>query len=763
MPTPLSSLSVADPLRLVSASLLITLCASTAVTALAGDTAMDDWYPFQPTSTPDPGAIGLNDWLESPAGARGFVTIEGDRFAFEDGTPVSFWGINHGNKTCAPEHDDADFRAPFYRKYGVNCVRMHKFTWAGGNQGIGDPHDSTRLTDEGWDRFDYYVARLKEQGIYHGWSHIYGQRLQEADRDRVLAYDEIKALEGGHLAGSTIGLVNFAPDLQDISIQLTVNMLNHVNPYTGKRYADEPALAFIEFQNEDDIYFATTHDRVMKCPTYKRLFCELFSDWLREKYGSHEALAEAWGRGLNAYPEFMANEHLDRRNVFPIAHHWWYSREGFENQSRTKGAGQRLLDTAAFLHETQNAFYRRFAEAVRATGYKGPLVGSCWQAGDGIGHYYNLWSDARVGIIDRHNYFGGSGGHRLRPGPVDPAAMVDRPGSGLLGTGMQAVADRPFALSEWMSLIPNQWIAEATPIIAIYGMGLQGWDASYHFASSGRGFTETVSYRGGNIYNVDSPTQLGLYPALARIVHRGDVAEGDVVATRYVSRDDLRRGELPFDESVEQAGDVKAFGGAIPAEALAIGRVLVDFVERSRPPDVADLDAYRGDGLTHSTTGQLAWRHDGAHTGYFTVDTPATRAAVGFLPARPLRLGGLTLEPTDQFAVVLVTALGRDQTLDDADRLLVTVMARARNSGMHYSDDGTELLELGGPPILLEPVRATLRFDDADTPATVRLLDHDGLSTDRTRPLDDGRLVIDGRADRTPYYLIERDSAAASR
>ncbi len=90
----------------------------------------------------------------------------------------------------------------------------------------------------------------------------------------MLAYDEVRNAGSSFLKGSTIGLVNFAPDLQDLSIELTVNLLNHVNPYTGKKYADEPALAYIELQNEDDIFFPTTEKWVEQCPTYKKLFCK---------------------------------------------------------------------------------------------------------------------------------------------------------------------------------------------------------------------------------------------------------------------------------------------------------------------------------------------------------------------------------------------------------------------------------------------------------------------------------------------------------
>ncbi len=120
-------------------------------------------------------------------------------------------------------------------------------------------------------------------------------------------------------------------------------------------------------------------------------------------------------------------------------------------------------------------------------------MGSCWQAGDNLSHYYNLYADYQAGIVDRHNYFGGgAGGNDIKPGKISRknTAMVSHPGSGLLGTGMQMVKDAPFSMSEWMSELPNEWTAEASPIIGIYGLGLQGWDASFAYACNSQSLTK---------------------------------------------------------------------------------------------------------------------------------------------------------------------------------------------------------------------------------------------------------------------------------
>lgn len=681
------------------------------------------WFEWQPVEDGRPSSVDCAAWLDAPAGRRGAVLAEGDRLVFEDGTPVKFWGVNICNARVAPSEADAVAWAGKLAKYGVNAVRFHKFTWHGAREGIGSAERSTDLVPEGLARMDRFVHELRGRGIYYSWSHIYGHRVRPGDRERLLAYEEVLNSGSGHLKGSTIGLVNFAPDLQDLSIELTINLLNHRNPHTGLRYADDPALAVVELQNEDNIFFPTARDAIEACPTYKRLICEQFSDWLRAKYGSHEALVAAWGeRAIDAYPEHQTDERLDRRNIYPIAHFWWFGPEGLAKQEAERGTRRRLLDTARFLYETQNAFYDRFVAAIRATGYRGAIVGSCWQAGSGVSHYYNLHADARVGVVDRHNYHGGPG-HDMRAGRVHAEAMVDAPGSGLLSSGFMQVAGRPFSLSEWIAMAPNEFVAEAAPIVAAYGLGLQGWDASFAFASNFPGHPDRLD--APNVYNADSPLHLGLYPALFRMVRRGDLAEAPTVAQRRVDLEALIDGRLDFDETVVQEGDVKTIRGDIDPALLAVGRVAVEFDPSAPSVPTASLDRHREpDNALRSATGQLAWTP--GPRGFFTIHARGTRGVVGFVGGLQKRLGVVEIECRSPFAVVLVSSLDPDRGVDDARRLLVTAVARGRNTGQRYSDDGRELLDPGGPPLLLEGVRFSLRIA-RDVPATLVPLDQSGV------------------------------------
>lgn len=706
-----------------------------------------DWFPFVPENTPDSGVIGMKSWLDAPAGKYGFVQMEKEQLVFENGKPIKFWGTNLNGSNAFPSREDAAKFTDFLSKYGVNAVRFHKFTWD-----ATDPMHSIIPHPKKFERLDYFHARLKEAGIYYGWSAIYGHRVLPGDSSGLLAYQEVKNLTypWSHLNGSTSSLVNFAPDLQALSIALTVNMLNRTNPHTGLRYADDPALAFVEFQNEDNIFWSAIERSLEQAPTYRALLCRQFSQWLLAKYGSQEQLENAWGPGT-----IPASESLDSGNIYPQPNHAIFSREYEASLANGQPLPVHLLDKMRFLYEQQVAYYRKFEQAVRETGYKGVIVGSCWQAGSGSSHLYNLHADYLVGMIDRHNYFGGgAGGHQLATGAVKSASMLKNPGSGLLSTGLQQVVDRPFSFSEWMSLVPNQWTAEAAPLLAIYGMGLQGWDASFSFAVDIPRFSPFLESAHHGVYNATSPLHLGLYPALARMVYRGDVRESPVLGSRKVHLPSLET-ELPaFVERVAQGHDDKGFTGSLSPSSLAVGKIPLEFTalpERTQLPDLSPfLDSLSRSLI--SVTGELSWNVD---RGYFAVNTPGSKGLVGFLPDSARTLGRWTVQSPNDFAVILLTSLQAGKSLDEADSLLLTTVARARNTGMVYSDSGDELEATGTSPLLLEPVDLNLGLPGGEH-FDLCILDHDGRVTDARFAVTEGRLELRGSQTKSLYYLLLR-------
>ncbi len=143
-----------------------------------------DWFAFKSTDRTGPGAAGMEDWLDKPAGKHGGVRMEGDGFRFADATPVKFWGTNLSYALNAPTKEDATFTAARFAKLGVNGVRMHKFTGAKSWEGIGDDNDATKMKPAGLDRLDYFCQQLGKRGVYYGWSHTFGFVVLPGNRAR---------------------------------------------------------------------------------------------------------------------------------------------------------------------------------------------------------------------------------------------------------------------------------------------------------------------------------------------------------------------------------------------------------------------------------------------------------------------------------------------------------------------------------------------------------------------------------------------------
>jgi hypothetical protein len=692
----------------------------------------DDWYTFQPANDSGASVIGMEDWLDAPAGKHGGVRINSDHFQFEDGTPVKFWGTNLAYAQGAPSKPFADITAARFAKYGINAVRLHKFTGSGGWDGIMDPNDTLQMVPAGADRLDYFTSKLKEKGIYFGFSHTYGFQPGPANASKLLSYDEIK----NNLNGNTYGLINFAPDIQDLLIQRISNILNHVNAYTKMKYADDPALAYVEIQNEDDIFWFSSGGTLAKCPTYMKDFQKRFADWLTKKYGTQDAVAKAWAGGPGAAVNLAAGD-------VPVqANPWFFSEDHLPNTAA--GEKQWLLDNAAFMHQVQDDFYAKAVKAIRDAGFKGPICGSPWQAPSGLPDMLNLKSDYAVGFIDRHNYAGGNINYSL----------LSQIGSGYISSGFQQVIDRPFGISEWITNYPSLYAADGPAVFAVYGMGLQGWSSSYEFqslAEGNAGFDTALGPPPFGVWQVDSPTQIGQFPALSRMIYRGDVKEGDIIADRRVSNDDLQTGKFNFSDKVVANGDVKNFGGNTPAAALAAGRVVVEFTDKEQASTFPDMTKYTDGTAIVSNTGQLRW--DPTDNGFFTANTDGTKAVVGFAAGKEQTLGNVKITVLSPYASVIFTALDKGKTLTDTSSALISAVARASNTGFQYSTLSNDMTNNGKPPIALEPVKATFTIAGRQVQA-VNVLDQDGRRTNQTIDVKDGAFSIDTGTQKTMYYEV---------
>jgi len=188
-------------------------------------------------------------------------------------------------------------------------------------------------------------------------------------------------------------------------------------------------------------------------------------------------------------------------------------------------------------------------------------------------------------------------------------------------------------------------------------------------------------------------------------------------------------------------------------EALAIGPVTISFNESLASKKI-DLSKYWNKEKKEitSTTNQLKWNYSGE--GYFTINTPGTKGLIGFAINQPQKLGSIEITTSNNFAVILISSLEKDKSIDQANRILITTIARAQNTGMEFSADRTELLELGSSPIVLEPVKVDLQFSPARK-GIVYVLDHTGNKTGETIPMTKGKILLNGAVHKAIYYEID--------
>ena len=440
----------------------------------------DTWFPVSADRDPlsPDSVIDVSHLVPAPAGALGFLQADGEDLRFEKSRrPVKFWAIG-SNLADTRGAEDMDHRARWYRKHGINCVRQHTVI---GDVGLLRP-DGT-FDPERIDRYDRWFATLKRHGIYTTWSVIYphhGPMLRAEDGVDEAVFRALDAADGGH-DGRRQALVvndyiNLDRGLQDHVLKVFKALLDHRNPHTGLRYREDPALAVVEFQNESNVFFHTLNGLAKGEPAhFADAMRKAFHAFVGEKYGSRAKVEQAWGGRWHKGDDWEGGE-----LALAAPFHWGAEGPRYE----FSGQERRVGDNIEFWAKLQRGYYERRAKELREIGFPGVLVTTAWK-GEGASSLANLWCDTAGTMIDRHNYFGGGdGGHGITEGKVDTESHLGRPGRGLLNLGLFQVEDMPFGVSEWSMMPPNPWKAEAAPLYAFYGLGLQGWDASYHFASS---------------------------------------------------------------------------------------------------------------------------------------------------------------------------------------------------------------------------------------------------------------------------------------
>jgi hypothetical protein len=718
------------------------------------EAAPGDWFTFAPGVDPLDGnsVIDRSSLIEAPAGNRGRVQRNGSDLRFADGTPTKFMGINATPETT-PEAMDR--QAKLYRKYGINLVRAHPMdTLLGELQG---PPENRSLDPVALDRFDRWFSAMKQQGIYVSIS-IFYYFILKPDTPGIdpALYNE---LVNRGSAKTTYGMQTFIREYQDAQWVYAQLLLNHVNPYTGLAYKDDPALMSIETRNEDSVFWnyplndlwANSNGR---WTNHRQRLRTQFGAWVKNKYASEAALTAAWGTARQPADNWAAG-------VYEMMPAFMLSAGGASNIYT--GQNRRAGDFTQFLAEMQRADYELFRSRARGLGYDGLIYTTGWMVGGPSTNAANLWTDDVGDAIDRHEYLGGipsSTTGRITIGGVRNDSMLGAPGSGLLKAGLQQIDNKPMVMTEFATMAPSWYRAEVLPLTTFYGMGLQGWDATYLF--TGRSADQPSAWADLSVFSAEGPLFMNQMPALTTSLMRGDVQQGAAAAIRRKNTSEIFNG---FDALTrDYAGGGWSYQGptvtgntTIPNEVLALGRVSNEI--GTGLPQSQNAGWNVGWNPTARTitsnTNQLYWDYANR---FVTVNTPRTQSVVGFAQGRTHTLAGADVQINTNYASLIMTSLD-GLPIDDSNRVLVTAVARDRQAGSRFNADGTVLEALGADSLELEPVQADITMKGRPVADVVAL---DVYGNETTNSVDRLRnsFTIDGRY-RTVYYLIKREPVPA--
>ncbi|MBI4909420.1 MAG: hypothetical protein HY820_37725 [Acidobacteria bacterium] len=676
----------------------------------AGALAAED-VPLRPyvLDWKDPNPIAdASSLLHTPAGKHGFVIIRDGHLATTAGR-LRLWGMNITSAANEPSKSDAPLVAAFLARHGINCVRMHFLDNPSPRGLIDSKRPDTREFDAAQlDRLDFFIAALKQRGIYVNLNLNVGRTYKEAD-----------GVADPEYIGFAKALTYFDPRLLELQREYARKLLTHRNPYTGAEYRNEPAVALVELVNENSLIESWVQNRLLgkasrprpgtwtDIPaTYEKQLTALYTEWLRK-------------RGQPPVPRLRKEEFAS--------------------------AGEdRFRVEATFYMEIEDRYFQSMSAFLKKDlGVKSLVLGTS-DHNHGMSGYALLSSSARLDVVDGHTYWqhpsyivdpatGKTTGFRIRN-----TAMVDDPlHSSVVELSRSAVAGKPYIVSEVNHPFPAEHAAEGIPILTAYA-AFQDWDGIFWYTFEHAAPDTWRPKQSGHFDFRADPVKMAQVAAGAFTFLRGDVHAARQTVLRGYSReqvlDSLR---MTFKE---RPYFTPGFDLRLPLEHAS----RISSFDRPR-----EADTEAEDGSIRSDTRQLTW-HD--KPGAVTVDSDRTHMLIGFLGAHQLATKHLSAKLENKFAALQLTSLD-GLPISRSRSMLLTSGARTANTAMQWNPERTSLTNWGTEPTVIEPVTGTVTLTNLPHAKSVRVT-APGLKPVPARRAATGWEIPLGGAV-TPWYRID--------
>ncbi len=395
-------------------------------------------------------------------------------------------------------------------------------------------------------------------------------------------------------------------------------------------------------------------------------------------------LREEWDKygDSNLSPGENFNKNTVKRAKFKINWEDWPSFAAGESTGRS-------ADTKLFYYEVEKNFYDEMYDYIKSLGTKALVTGSNhWEKWDA-----DLLVNSKYDFIDRHTYWDHpSGGWTFQ----ENIAFHNRP---MLKTKQNSVAElahcrvygKPFTVSEWNMLPPNEHVAGSPLLMASYA-AFQGWDAMMQFNYATYEWENMLTHFADFSRN---PVVISNWFPAVKAYMDGYVSAGSRKIVDFIPRESIFF-------SKKRSFSLINSGYAAPLMIKSYKTF-----DKNNESKLFDPKTKKSAAL--STTGELYWNFK---KGLFQINAEKIQGACGFLDKaqKPLQFNNLKLRSRNKYASIFITSLD-GKALSSAKKIILNTTARVDNSGAKYSPAHTSVIYGGTRPVIIEPVYSEIEIE----------------------------------------------------
>ncbi|MBI4977042.1 MAG: hypothetical protein HZC28_06135 [Spirochaetes bacterium] len=636
---------------------------------------------------------------------------------------LRLWGV------C--RHDSENlFTAERIKRLGFNAVRIWGPRETGWYDDASIKTPAVSASGEGTgtavDRYDRFFAECKRLGLFVMFPGLHGPRFPDTifSDDSFLRgsegeWDEWKAaLAESKKAGLDNRHYSFFDErMKRYFFTHAQLVLNHVNPYTGKRYAEEEAICMYEVNNENGfLQWMLVGNRIEKLPAYfKAKLMKRWCTWLITKYTDDAGVVRAWGT-------IMPGESLASSSyaLAPAA-----SEAG-------KYPKQRGADLVEFMVSLVVSYNTEFIAMCRAQAPKGIGVNVAPIISDTQFMKNIPWMYANAAASDAVSF--GIYMFTLSSSLTKPPAFytVDH----------LTVKDKATVIYEFNAGRPNPYRAEWAYKMALFA-AWQDWDGAFfhyfneprsHGLKTGDDVQSHEEYISSKQWTPDPN-----FPQGAPDASFGDGVDpakysAFAIAGRIFLSGAIHPAPSPTEYRIGPSGYdsydyMRGIGELTAATAFTRGARI------SFQPKQQDALAIGGDWSTNAVSGPVSWNNGEVvwdwENGRVIVDTPSAKAYVG-VPGTYRFRDGITLSGVDAPFVAFGMTTENGTPLLSADKntkILTSAVFDSQNLGfsidmnnvpdggpfIHPAETAKRTGNTGLPPAILTPVPYLLSFPKSFT------------------------------------------------